>query len=431
MKAYFSFSLILTSFLLLACGGMSNQQGQCGRHDQCEENQACLAGICVEASLDEPLDVSGLEANQWFTYSDGSCVSDDQCGPWACHESHCQDPTSAGRNIPNIGNFAYWDGSCLTQEDCGEWRCINNWCSDPEFSSNQPSFTSVSPEINGTGNGQSCLGDSDCGGDECIVPGYCHSNRGSESMTFTDFDGFLWYSYSDGSCNYDTDCGPHVCYSGWCSPPEQANRALPNRDEFEYYDSSCSSNADCPMGRGWICQGGWCGDPLYLYQHSPDPFGEGIATNGELNGYEDPHYEDPHYYEDPYYQDPYYEDPYGQDSYYGPTISCTMNSQCGPGSACVQPGTCQSGLLMMPMNVESITASGHYTNLDGKCEYDNECGPWMCSTFGYCSSPDGVGRVMQSYESYTYFDTSCLTDNDCGGWTCITGWCTDPNYAGP
>ena len=78
-----------------------------------------------------------------------------------------------------------------------------------------------------------------------------------------------------------------------------------------------------------------------------------------------------------------------------------------------------------------MDASLYFANADGKCAYDNECGPWMCSPFGECQPPNVVGRQMQTVGDYYYYDTSCNSDSECGDWTCLDGWCTQPGYGGP
>ena len=265
-------------------------------------------------------------------------------------------------------------------------------------------------------------------------------------MTFADIPASTWFTYSDGSCTYDTHCGPWACQLGTCIAPELIGRSIPSRSNFAYYDSSCSNNQQCGQ---WSCIDGWCRDPMYASNYSPNPNGTGMALNGGGYGYGYGYgyrygygYGYPSYgYGYGYYGTPpnpltYYG--YGGPSYFygGPSYGygssyCSTHSECSPGNFCQYPGTCVPGDGSVEFDSSGMPASTWFANPDGSCTYDDECGPWMCSTAGQCDTPQAVGRSMQSSSQYYYDDSSCNSDSECGAWICSNGWCTEPGYASP
>lgn len=266
---YFVASALLLS--LAACGGGNTTTApaetpptgeSCLEHADCPSGVACVLGVCGRADFNAPMDVSGIDASQWFTYSDGTCVFDDDCGPWMCGDNFvCVLPRTAGRVMPPRRDFRFWDTSCSVNTDCGSsWVCSNGWCTDPIYASNAYGSETGYEDDYDYDDG-SCLSDLDCGYEEdCVNPGVCEYGAGDQVMTFADIDATNWYT-NYGSCSADTDCGPHACWQGTCTPQEETNRARPLRREILYYDGSCSQNTDCGP---WKCVSGWCRDPEYL-----------------------------------------------------------------------------------------------------------------------------------------------------------------------
>ena len=131
--------LLLLGFLELfvtACAGRNenrHRRGHCAQHSQCRENQACIMGTCESGRLNEPIAYGEIFAEQWFSFPDGRCSSDMQCGPWICEADQCVTPEQTTRDLPNRSELSYFDGSCNTNEDCGSWGCYEGWCRDREL----------------------------------------------------------------------------------------------------------------------------------------------------------------------------------------------------------------------------------------------------------------------------------------------------------
>lgn len=213
-------------------------------------------GVCSSANGLDSLDVSEINASQWFTYEDGSCSYDTDCGPWMCEDGVCVAFNETERHVPGRREFRYFDGSCNFSSDCGPWSCADGWCTEPGYES--PSSLRA-PDENPP-SGISCLSDNQCpeGGD-CLFPGQCVAGAADERMTFVDVAAREWFANDDGSCTGDTECGPHVCHDGRCSAPELVGVDLPERSEFHFFDASCSDDEHCGP---WNCDdSGWCQHP--------------------------------------------------------------------------------------------------------------------------------------------------------------------------
>jgi hypothetical protein len=260
MKATDTWGLALALIVVGCGGGQSGDawvEGACLRNDECDRGSICLAGACAERSGEEPLDVSQLNASQWFTNEDGSCQYDDQCGPWVCHEGVCTTYVDAERTPLSHDSFRYFDGSCNFRTDCGAWTCADGWCTQPGFAS--PSATLAPDEAPPIGVGSSCLSDNTCPEEaDCVYPGLCIAGAANETMTFADVAAPEWFTNPDGSCVADTECGPHSCVDGRCTAPELADLPLPERSSFFFFDGSCSDEEHCGP---WSCVDGWCKDP--------------------------------------------------------------------------------------------------------------------------------------------------------------------------
>ena len=385
MKVSFSFFLILAFLGLQACGGVrespnhssntvltTNGQSCLGDSD-CAGGECIMPGICHSNRGSENMTFADIDPASWFVYGDGSCNYEADCGPHVCQSGWCVPLERTNRPIPLRREFEYYDSSCSTNAHCPiglGWTCQEGWCQSPQNQNQNRSG----------GNSQTCLGDGDCGGGECIMPGICQSNRGSEYMTFADIEPTSWLVYADGSCNYDGDCGPHVCQSGWCRPLEQTNRSVPTRSEFEYYDSSCTDNAHCPIGRGWSCQEGWC---------------RGSVQNQNQNGQ-----------------------------------TCLGDTDCGGGGECIMPGICQSNRGSEYMTFADIDPTSWLAYSDGSCSHDTDCGPHVCQ-FGWCISLEQTNRPRPTRSEFEYYDSSCSDNAHCPtgrGWVCHEGWCGDQLY---
>lgn len=248
--------------LLVACSGPdavdeSWAEDACLKHEDCRSNEACVLGECVAGALDEPTDVSDVLAQQWFTYEDGSCSYDNECGPWMCFAEVCVEPERASRPMLPRRDYRYWDTSCYLADDCGAWICADGWCTQPGFVSPSAVLAPHSDPETGT----SCLGDNECPeGADCVFPGICRPLAAAEQMTFAELGGLTWYADSDGACASDSECGPHACVDGFCVAQELADRPRPVRRDFFYYDASCSTDDHCGS---WVCIDGWCNDPAY------------------------------------------------------------------------------------------------------------------------------------------------------------------------
>ena len=112
------------------------------------------------------------------------------------------------------------------------------------------------------------------------------------------------------------------------------------------------------------------------------------------------------------------------------TQACLVQEDCDGPAACVLGQCHDPGALDEPMDVEAIYAAQWFSSETGSCDYDDECGPWVCAE-GTCVSPLSAGRALQSRRDYTYWDTSCRIDVDCGAWICASGWCADRRFASP
>ncbi len=255
----------LSSFAFLAllssCGGgqatIEQIEGACLRSDECPGNEYCVLGMCGSADGAAALDVSEVNAEQWFA-SDGYCTYDTECGPWLCFDGFCVSPEETNRPMLPRDEFRYFDGSCNFSSDCGPWSCADGWCTQPGYSS--PSAI-LAPDENPPV-GVSCLSDNQCPVDaDCVFPGQCIAGAASESMTFADVAALEWYSNSDGACTSDVECGPHVCEGGWCAPAELLGYETPTRSDFFFFDGSCSEEEHCGP---WTCRDGWCNDPSRL-----------------------------------------------------------------------------------------------------------------------------------------------------------------------
>lgn len=260
MDARNTWGLILTLGVIACGGGQSGElwvEGACLRNDECDDGKICLAGACTERDGESPLDVSLLNASQWFVYEDGTCAYDDECGPWVCDDGGCADHDTAGRTPPSHDEFRYFDGSCNYRSDCGPWTCANGWCTQPGYAS--PNAILAPDEDPPIGVSGSCLSDNSCPeGADCVYPGHCVAGAASETMTFADVAAPEWFANDDGTCALDTECGPHSCVDGNCTAPELAGLPLPTRASFFFFDGSCSEEEHCGP---WNCVDGWCKDP--------------------------------------------------------------------------------------------------------------------------------------------------------------------------
>ena len=245
---------------LFGCGGaqpaFESIDGACLRNDACSGGELCVLGMCKLADGSLSLDLSGINAAQWFVYDDGQCSYDTDCGPWMCSEGACVAPNDTNRPTPAHAEFRYFDGSCNLTTDCGPWSCADGWCTQPGFES--PSALGA-PDASPP-SGVSCLSDNQCPEDaDCMFPGQCVAGAASERMTFADVAAREWFDNDDGSCTGDNECGPHVCDDGWCIAPEFAGIDLPGRSDFFFFDGSCSEDEHCDP---WVCdEAGWCQHP--------------------------------------------------------------------------------------------------------------------------------------------------------------------------
>ena len=395
-------------FWLSACGGRETvtagwaHAGRCQQHDECPGGASCVEARCVSGAGAQPATVSREAAARYFT-SD-SCTRDAQCGPWMCSENSCV-PAEELVELPGRDAFRYWDLSCRNDDDCGDWVCANSWCAEPGRLASQP-----------------CVSDDECllEGSACVYPGVCADDAAGRPFDFAALEGSVVLG-EDGYCGSDSECGPWLCEYNVCTPPTGVLNSVPNNREIRFADASCHSDDDCG---NWICSGGYCRDPqrvtetagaLLLSVFNDAPSGTAVGAGGSLFGI-------------------------GTGGGIGglglsgsgaggllqstqPT--CSEQSQCNAGSACVPPGVCVVGADVLPMDVSSLNASQWYTNGDGSCADDADCGPWVCHN-QTCAEPASVGFIMLQARQYRYYDTSCTSDPECGAWVCSRGWCTRP-----
>lgn len=248
--------------LVGACSGSGTadddwRSGACLKHEDCAASELCILGRCSSDAGTEPVDVSAIQAAQWFADSDGYCEFDNECGPWMCFHGECVVPEVANRRMLPAGEYRYWDTSCYAADDCGPWICADGWCTQPGFVSPQATLAPHAAPPGGT----TCLGDNECPEEaDCVFPGYCQANAQDQTMTFVELGAIAWYSNPDGACTVDTQCGPHACVDGWCVAQDLTDRERPTRGELFYYDASCSDDSHCGS---WVCRDGWCNDPAY------------------------------------------------------------------------------------------------------------------------------------------------------------------------
>ena len=255
---------LAATILLAACAGGAGSRAPAGPdtcldHEDCGGSRICVLGTCSTADPEAPVDVSEINAAQWFQDPSGGCAYDNDCGPWMCFHGVCVPPQEANRPMLSRGTYRYWDTSCLTNSDCGPWICADGWCTQPGFVSPDAESAPVAPVAS---SGTSCLADNQCPEEaDCVFPGYCQADAAEQTMTFVELGAINWYANGDGSCLDDTECGPHACEAGWCVAQDMTDRPRPPRRNFFYYDASCSDDSHCGT---WVCRGGWCHDPAYL-----------------------------------------------------------------------------------------------------------------------------------------------------------------------
>ena len=127
------------------------QQQTCLSHSDCAPGSGCInPGVCVPGVLAQQMTFADLPAANYFTYTDGSCNYDTDCGPWACVSGWCTTPETAGRPVYPRANYAYYDTSCGGPQDCGALSCIQGWCRSPQFASTF-NGSGGGPTNNGTG----------------------------------------------------------------------------------------------------------------------------------------------------------------------------------------------------------------------------------------------------------------------------------------
>ncbi len=399
--------LFLIAWCLLSCTGRESpvagwtHAGECQAHTECGSGEVCLEAHCEKGASAQPATVSQEAAQRYFTGE--TCVRDAECGPWICVDGDCVEP-EARVEVPRRDSFRYWDLSCRDADDCGQWMCADGWCADPARLASQP-----------------CAVDDECPieGSACVYPGVCSADAADLPFNFSELLNGPWSS-EHSSCDHDTDCGPWICVNAACIPPEEFLPSVPANHEIRYADASCRSGDDCGI---WVCQNGYCHDPNrhrssfdLVATFSTDTldgtstlFGTGVGgglfgtatggalvqpsgTGGALQGY---------------------------------AQRCSQQVECASGAACVPPGTCVVGADILPMDVSGLNAPQWFTNVDGSCASDPDCGPWICHN-GTCAEPASVGFVMQEARQYRFYDTSCSSTSDCGAWVCQDGWCTRP-----
>jgi hypothetical protein len=107
--------------------------------------------------------------------------------------------------------------------------------------------------------------------------------------------------------------------------------------------------------------------------------------------------------------------------------ACLRNDECAATQFCLL-GMCGTADGTAPLDVAEVNAEQWFSEPEGSCSYDTECGPWMCFD-GQCVPPQQTNRAMLARQEFRYFDGSCNFSSDCGPWSCADGWCTQPGYA--
>lgn len=109
--------------------------------------------------------------------------------------------------------------------------------------------------------------------------------------------------------------------------------------------------------------------------------------------------------------------------------ACLKHDDCRGDNLCVV-GVCEPASADGPVALEDVAASQWFSDPDGFCSFDNECGPWLC-VHDECVPPSTDDRQLPPLSAFRYWDTSCVAAADCGPWLCADGWCTQPGFVSP
>lgn len=447
------------------------QSEACLRHEQCGTDGLCVEGSCASRAEDGPIAFAATSGARALVPA-SECRWDDECGPWVCVAGACADPAVSGLSLPNRSELRYWDGSCLSHDDCGPWLCASGFCAQPGRIGPVASVPRRS-DIGGTG--EPCIADLDCAdGQDCRYPGYCHEGIGDNAFFVSEVP---WdpgvATYLDASCNFDMDCAGRMCVDGWCIAPEFAGLEPLRRNQLNYYDGSCTYDEDCGP---WVCVDSWCRDPGRVgVDHgvpddvsqaararaegvwTADPaelaewveadalaYGVGALATSELAGETDKWDGSQMGVLGALGSSAGY--PSGLGGLMGSGVglgglgssggyggsggigtlgtgwgatSCSSNSECAAGDACVYPGECRSGAASEPFTTANIEFSAQPGDA---CSIDDHCGPMFCRQ-SVCTPVEDVESSMPPRSDIYFHDGSCDSQDDCGSWQCVGLWC--------
>jgi len=230
-----------------------------------------------------------------------------------------------------------------------------------------------------------------CADGEACIERACVRGALDDPLTMAEVDASVWFADPSGACRWDSECGPWACEDGACVAPETTARYGDlRRSDLRWWDGSCQSADDCG---GLLCADDFC-----------------VAV-GHVAPTAEPGVDPP---------------PTGG-------LTCLSDEMCPDGADCVSPGWCVDGVVDDPMTWHDIDAASFAAHDDGSCNYDADCGPWVCHE-GWCMRPEYAGHDVPTRGDFRWFDSSCSGDADCGEWLCVREFCTAPDrvttYAG-
>lgn len=223
----------------------------------------------------------------------------------------------------------------------------------------------------------------DCDDRAACVDRVCVPGALDRPLALAHVDASPWFANEDGTCCWDTDCGPWACVDDRCAPPETTDRYADRRQgDLRWWDGSCRTADDCG---GLLCADAFC------------------TAVGHAGPTAEP----------------------GFDPQPTSDRSCVADEMCPDGQECVHPGRCADGVGGEPISYLDIDGAPYFAWDDGSCNYDSDCGPWVCHT-GWCMRPEYAGVPTPDHADIRWFDGSCTGDDDCGAWICVREFCEDP-----
>lgn len=259
LKTLFA-SIVLVSSTLLAisgCGRSDLVQAQCSTDSDCDSEQTCESGLCVDEQTNNANNVNNLN-----NVNNDSCLTDAECP-----DGEVCDPTSGacepGECVEQAGDCVFPDGTfcdvgceaplvqqgcecepvaCQSSDDCEGFECVEGECRSCIDFECGPGF--VCADSGQCEEDNSCLSD-----DQCDATRECRGGR----------------CLPRPQCLIDSDCrGDSLCISGVCIAAPECSDTQDCDPGFECvggncFEAVCRGNSECEGDQ--ICDGGECVDP--------------------------------------------------------------------------------------------------------------------------------------------------------------------------